>query len=206
MKKILIISILLITLLTGCGKKEEDKDMSKGSIEGIEYKEVDNITNYIKIKVEGYKNPIIAELYPDIAPITVANFQKLVNAKFYDGIIFHRVINNFMIQTGDPTGTGYGGSEETIVGEFRRNGYTNNLKHERGVLSMARSNNMDSASSQFFIVQTTYPSLDDLYASFGRVLAGMDTVDEIAKVETDDNDKPLEDIKIKSIRFVEVKK
>lgn len=206
MKKILIISILLITLLTGCGEKEEDKDMSEGSIEGIEYKEVDNITNYIKIKVEGYKDPIIAELYPDIAPITVANFQKLVNAKFYDGIIFHRVINNFMIQTGDPTGTGYGGSEETIVGEFRRNGYTNNLKHERGVLSMARSNNMDSASSQFFIVQTTYPSLDDLYASFGRVLAGMDTVDEIAKVETDDNDKPLEDIKIKSIRFVEVKK
>lgn len=205
MKKVLIISILLITLLTGCGKKE-DKDMSKGSIEGIEYKEVDNITNYIKIKVEGYKNPIIAELYPDIAPITVANFQKLVNAKFYDGIIFHRVVNNFMIQTGDPTGTGYYGSEETIVGEFRRNGYTNNLKHERGVLSMARSNNMDSASSQFFIVQTTYPSLDDLYASFGRVLAGMDTVDEIAKVETDDNDKPLEDIKIKSIRFVEVEK
>lgn len=205
MKKFLIIAMLLITILTGCGKKEEeDVDMSEGVIEGISYKETDEVTNYIKIKVEGYKEPIIVQLYPDVAPITVANFQKLVSEKFYDGLIFHRVIDNFMIQTGDPTGTGYGGSEETIVGEFRRNGYTNNLKHERGVLSMARSNDMDSASSQFFIVQTTYPSLDDLYASFGRVLAGMDTVDEIAKVETDEYDKPIEEVKIKSIRFINV--
>lgn len=203
MKKKILVIITLLLVVTSCGKKEEVVDLSKGTIGNTTYNETEEVTNYIKIEMENNK-VILAELYPDIAPVTVENFKKLVEEKFYDGIIFHRVINNFMIQTGDPTGTGTGGSEETIKGEFRRNGITNNLKHERGVLSMARSNDMDSASSQFFIVQKTYPSLDGSYASFGRVLEGLDVVDEIAKVETDSNDKPKEEIKMRSIRFVEI--
>lgn len=200
-----ILFIVLLLLVVGCGKKEENVDLSSGTIGDITYKETEEVTNYIKIELESNK-VILAELYPNIAPVTVENFQKLVKEKFYDGIIFHRVINNFMIQTGDPTGTGMGGSEETIKGEFRRNGITNNLKHERGVLSMARSNDMNSASSQFFIVHKTYPSLDGSYAAFGRVLEGLDVVDEIAKVETDSNDKPKEEIKMRSIRFIEIEK
>lgn len=200
-----ILFIVLLLLVVGCGKKEENVDLSSGTIGDITYKETEEVTNYIKIELENNK-VILAELYPDIAPVTVENFQKLVKEKFYDGIIFHRVIDNFMIQTGDPTDTGMGGSEKTIKGEFRRNGITNNLKHERGVLSMARSNDMNSASSQFFIVHKTYPSLDGSYAAFGRVLEGLDVVDEIAKVETDSNDKPKEEIKMRSIRFIEIEK
>ncbi len=205
MKKKILVIIALLLLVVSCGKKEEVVDLSKGTIGDTTYNETEEVTNYIKIEMENNK-VILAELYPDIAPVTVENFQKLVEEKFYDGLIFHRVINNFMIQTGDPTGTGTGGSEETIKGEFRRNGITNNLKHERGVLSMARGNDMDSASSQFFIVQKTYPSLDGSYASFGRVLEGLEVVDEIAKVETDENDKPLKEIKMRSIRFIEIEK
>lgn len=204
MKRKILLVVMLLLLVVGCGKKEET-DLSNGTIGDTTYKETEEVTNYIKIELENNK-VILAELYPDIAPVTVENFQKLVKDKFYDGIIFHRVIKNFMIQTGDPTGTGTGGSEETIKGEFRRNGITNNLKHERGVLSMARSNDMDSASSQFFIVHKTYPSLDGSYAAFGKVLEGMDVVDEIASVETDENDKPKEEIKMRSIRFVEIEK
>lgn len=204
MKRKILLVVMLLLLVVGCGKKEE-VDLSKGTIGDTTYKETEEVTNYIKIELENNK-VILAELYPDIAPVTVENFQKLVKDKFYDGIIFHRVIKNFMIQTGDPTGTGTGGSEKTIKGEFRRNGITNNLKHERGVLSMARGNSMDSASSQFFIVQKTYPSLDGSYAAFGRVLEGLDVVDEIAEVETDSNDKPKEEIKMRSIRFIEIEK
>lgn len=205
MKRKILVIIVLLLLVVGCGKKEENVDLSSGTIGDITYKETEEVTNYIKIELENNK-VILAELYPDIAPVTVENFQKLVKEKFYDGIIFHRVIDNFMIQTGDPTGTGMGGSEETIKGEFRRNGITNNLKHERGVLSMARSNDMNSASSQFFIVHKTYPSLDGEYAAFGRVLEGLDVVDEISTVETDSNDKPKEEIKMRSIRFIEIEK
>lgn len=204
MKRKILLVVMLLLLVVGCGKKEE-KDLTSGTIGDTTYKETEEVTNYIKIELENNK-VILAELYPDIAPVTVENFQKLVKDKFYDGIIFHRVIKNFMIQTGDPTGIGTGGSEKTIKGEFRRNGITNNLKHERGVLSMARSNDMDSASSQFFIVHKTYPSLDGSYAAFGCVLEGMDVVDEIASVETDENDKPKEEIKMRSIRFVEIEK
>lgn len=204
MKRKILLVVMLLLLVVGCGKKEET-DLSNGTIGDTTYKETEEVTNYIKIELENNK-VILAELYPDIAPVTVENFQELVKDKFYDGIIFHRVIKNFMIQTGDPTGIGTGGSEKTIKGEFRRNGITNNLKHERGVLSMARSNDMDSASSQFFIVHKTYPSLDGSYAAFGCVLEGMDVVDEIASVETDENDKPKEEIKMRSIRFVEIEK
>ena len=131
------------------------------------------------------------ELYPDAAPITTANFEKLVGQGFYDGLIFHRVISGFMIQGGDPMGTGFGGSKEKIKGEFLANGVMNPIKHERGVISMARANDPNSASSQFFIMHEDAPFLDGNYAAFGRVIEGMDAVDEIAAVEVNGNDKPL---------------
>ena len=144
------------------------------------------------------------ELCPDVAPITVENFLNLVSEKFYDGLIFHRVINGFMIQGGDPEGTGSGGSGKTIKGEFASNGVPNDISHVRGVISMARrSKPLDSASSQFFIVQSDSTFLDGDYAAFGRVTEGMDVVDEIAAVATDRNDRPLEDVVIKSIRIIE---
>ncbi len=139
------------------------------------------------------------ELYPEDAPITTENFIKLVNEGFYNGLIFHRVISGFMIQGGDPTGTGCGGSKVNIKGEFSSNGVNNPLKHTRGVISMARSSNPNSASSQFFIMHKDYPSLDGSYASFGKVISGIETVDKIASVNTDHNDKPKVEQKIKSI-------
>ena len=140
------------------------------------------------------------ELYPHIAPFTCANFEELANSGFYDGLIFHRVIPGFMIQGGDPTGTGMGGSKQQIPGEFSQNGHVNNLKHERGVLSMARSMMPNSASSQFFIMVQTSPHLDGMYASFGRVLEGMEVADAIVSVETDAMDKPYVEQKMKSVR------
>lgn len=143
---------------------------------------------------------IKAELYPETAPKTVENFLKLVDEKFYDGLIFHRVIKGFMIQGGDPTGTGMGGSKDTIVGEFRANGFQNDLAHTRGVLSMARTNMPNSASSQFFIMHQDAPHLDGQYAAFGKVIEGMEAVDKIASVKTNWQDKPLKDQRIKTIR------
>ena len=131
------------------------------------------------------------ELDPKAAPATVANFKKLVKEGFYDGLIFHRVIKGFMIQGGDPTGTGTGGSKQTIKGEFAANGFNNPLKHTRGVISMARSQNPDSASSQFFIMHKDAPHLDGSYAAFGKVVEGIEAVDEIASVRTNFRDKPL---------------
>lgn len=133
------------------------------------------------------------ELYPEAAPITVENFEKLVSEGFYNGLIFHRVIKDFMIQGGDPTGTGTGGSGKKIKGEFLANGVNNPIKHERGVISMARSAMPDSASSQFFIVHKDAPHLDGSYAAFGRVVEGIDVVDEIACTETGYMDRPVED-------------
>ena len=133
----------------------------------------------ITIEMENGKK-IKLELYPDVAPITAANFEKLVKEGFYDGLIFHRVIEGFMIQGGDPEGTGMGGAKERIKGEFAANGVKNDLKHTRGVISMARSQNPDSASSQFFIMHKDAPHLDGQYAAFGRVVEGMEVVDEIA--------------------------
>ena len=140
-----------------------------------------------------------AELYPDIAPITVENFLSLAEKGFYDGLIFHRVISGFMIQGGDPSGTGTGGSGHTIKGEFRANGVVNNIKHERGVLSMARSMMPNSAGSQFFIMHRTSPHLDGQYAAFGRVIEGIEVVDRIAAVKTDRSDRPLTEQKMKKV-------
>ena len=139
------------------------------------------------------------ELYPDKAPITVDNFVSLVKQGFYDGLIFHRVISGFMIQGGDPEGTGMGGPGYQIKGEFSANGVDNDLKHERGVISMARSMRPDSAGSQFFIMHKTSPHLDGQYAAFGKVIEGIELVDKIASVRTDYSDRPLEDQVIKSM-------
>ena len=133
-----------------------------------------------------------AELYPEIAPITVQNFIDLASKGFYNGLIFHRVIPGFMIQGGDPDGIGTGGPGYCIKGEFRANGFRNDLKHTRGVLSMARAMDPDSAGSQFFIMHEDYPSLDGQYAAFGKLIEGIEVVDKIASVRTDYMDKPLE--------------
>ena len=141
------------------------------------------------------------ELYPDIAPNTVANFVQLAQDGFYDGTIFHRVIAGFMIQGGDPTGTGMGGPGFTIKGEFSANGFANNLSHTRGVISMARAQDYNSAGSQFFIMHADAPSLDGQYAAFGRVTdeESLAVVDAIATTLTDSNDKPLSEWKMKSV-------
>ena len=139
------------------------------------------------------------ELYPDKAPITVDNFVSLVKKGFYDGLIFHRVIRGFMIQGGDPEGTGMGGPGYQIKGEFAMNGVNNDLKHERGVISMARSMRPDSAGSQFFIMHQNAPHLDGQYAAFGKVIEGIETVDKIAETKTDYSDRPYEDQVIKSM-------
>jgi len=156
----------------------------------------------VKIEMENGKE-ILIELYPDVAPITVANFEKLVGQGFYDGLIFHRVIKGFMIQGGDPEGTGMGGAKEKIKGEFRSNGVANDLKHTRGVISMARSMMPNSASSQFFIMHEDAPHLDGDYAAFGKVVKGIDVVDEIASVKVDFNDKPLEPQVMKKVTIVD---
>lgn len=198
MKKIFSVILVVCLLICGCSK-----DTSKGTIEKISYEETNEITNYVKL--ETTKGIILVELYPNVAPITVENFQNLVNEKFYDGLIFHRVIKDFMIQGGDPEGTGLGGSSKTIKGEFKNNGVNNDLSHTRGVISMARNFiSMDSASSQFVIVQKDSTYLDGDYATFGKVIAGMDVVDKIANVNVDSNDKPTSTQKIKSIRFIKI--
>ena len=140
-----------------------------------------------------------AELYPEIAPNTVNNFISLVQKGFYDGLIFHRVISGFMIQGGDPQGTGMGGPGHSIKGEFAMNGVRNDLKHTRGVLSMARSMMPNSAGSQFFIMHANAPHLDGQYAAFGKVVEGLDVVDKIASVRTGWQDKPVEEQKIQSM-------
>ena len=146
-------------------------------------------------------NTMSGELYPEIAPKSVENFEKLANDGFYDGLIFHRVIPGFMIQGGCPKGNGTGGPGHTIPGEFAANGFQNDLKHERGVLSMARAMDPDSAGSQFFIMTTTSPHLDGQYAAFGKVTEGMEEADRIVNTKRNMfNDKPLVDQVIASIR------
>ena len=139
------------------------------------------------------------ELYPEIAPITVKNFEKLVSEGFYDGLIFHRVIKGFMIQGGDPLGNGMGGADQKIKGEFAANGHKNDLKHTRGVISMARAYDPNSASSQFFIMHKDAPHLDGQYAAFGKVVSGMEVVDEIADVAVDYSDRPRIDMRMKKV-------
>lgn len=216
-KKVLRIFLLMLALvgLSACAKKESEgekmvEEINEGVIEGYKFKVTDEETDRVKIQMAN-GDIMLAVLSNKDTPITIANFKKLVSEHFYDGLIFHRVISDFMIQTGDPTGTGTGGSKEEIKGEFSMNGVKNSLSHTRGVLSMARrggnpetEETMNSASSQFFIVHQDSTYLDGNYASFGRIFAGLDVVDKIAGVETDGRDKPLEEQKIKSIRFITV--
>lgn len=184
-----IISIILSAIVmfsTGCGtapQKEEFK-VTQNPIVTIEMENGDIIK---------------AELYYDVAPNTVANFVTLINQGYYDGIIFHRVIPGFMIQGGDPKGTGTGGPGYSIKGEFTDNGFENNLKHTRGVLSMARSQMKDSAGSQFFIMHQNAPHLDRQYASFGIVTEGIEVVDNIANIQTGPNDRPVQEQKMKKV-------
>lgn len=173
MKRFFPLLLILLLLLTGCTAKDATQDgvITSSSLTG---------TYYVQIDVKDYGS-ITAELYADIAPITVENFLNLVDSGFYNGLTFHRIISGFMIQGGDPNGDGTGGAEMKIKGEFSQNGVENNLKHTRGVLSMARSSAHDSASSQFFIMHAAAPHLDGAYAAFGCVLSGMDVVDAICK-------------------------
>ena len=186
----------------------EQEGVKVYNVEDVSLTESEKATELVLILAKDY-GAMVAELYPDVAPKTVKNFKKLIENKFYDGLIFHRVISNFMIQTGDPTGTGSSGSEDTIKGEFKSNGVENDISHKRGVLSMAKvvlnpetDESYNSASSQFFIVQSDSTYLDGNYAAFGRVLNGFDVLDSISKVSTDENDKPLTDVVIDSIKFV----
>ena len=171
-----------------------------------DFEETDKITNYVKITVAGHGD-IVLELIPKTAPITVKNFQKLVSEGFYDGLTFHRIYKDFMIQGGDPDGNSQGSSDTSIKGEFASNGVENNLKHLRGVISMARGTEPDSASCQFFICDATSEHLDGNYASFGYVIAGMETVDSIAAVEvqanaTGEKSDPIKDVIIEKMVFV----
>lgn len=155
----------------------------------------------VRIEMEN-GDVIMLELCPDAAPKTVENFENLVKEGFYDGLTFHRVIKGFMIQGGDPLGNGMGGADKKLVGEFKQNGYDNPLRHTRGVISMARAYDPNSASSQFFIMHKDAPHLDGAYAAFGRVTEGMEVVDEIASIPTDYSDRPKIAVRIKSMTLV----
>nr|WP_260471869.1 peptidylprolyl isomerase [Bacillus sp. HMF5848] len=200
MLKKLVLVFTFFIILAGCG---QDSDIPNVTESEPKHSETNpNTTNganpVVTITMENGKQ-IVMELYPDIAPNTVNNFISLINKGFYDGVIFHRVIPGFMIQGGDPQGTGMGGPDYTIKGEFTNNGFENNLSHTRGVVSMARTQVPDSAGSQFFIMVADTPQLDGEYAAFGEVTSGMETVDEIVSVERDGRDKPLEDQRIKQM-------
>ncbi|MCL2521894.1 MAG: peptidylprolyl isomerase [Erysipelotrichales bacterium] len=155
----------------------------------------------LEIKVKDF-GVMKLELYPEKAPVTVKNFVKLAKENFYNGLTFHRLIRNFMIQGGDPQGTGMGGSSDKIVGEFLVNGFNNDLKHDRGVISMARSQDPNSASSQFFICHKDVPHLDGSYAAFGKVIEGIEVVDKIVDVETNHMDKPTNKVEIEYIKVI----
>lgn len=219
MKKIRVLSWALALVLclctvtmSGCSRKAPAfAELDFSAVDPTACVETDEVTDLVKISVKEFGD-IIIRLYPEVAPKTVKNFQDLVSEHFYDGIIFHRVVVNFMIQGGDPDGDGTGGSEHTIKGEFLSNGFENNLKHIRGVISMARlGNDMDSATSQFFIVHKTNDSTTALngdYASFGYVVSGMDVVDAIATVPVKNNASgteksvPVTPVVIDTVRFV----
>lgn len=175
--------VLSLSLLTGCnsGKEETKKDEQTSKSETVNLEDQETVQAEIKVKDYG---TIMVDLYPEIAPITVENFVKLAEDGFYDGLTFHRVMKGFMIQGGDPKGDSTGGAEETIKGEFSKNGVENPLSHKRGVVSMARSQMPDSASSQFFIVHEDSTYLDGEYAAFGCVTEGMDVVDKICEEAT----------------------
>lgn len=186
----------ILFLVAGCGTSTTDDKTTSSSTQKKEEQVIEK-NPVATITMENNKI-IKVELYPAIAPNTVNNYISLANSGFYNGLTFHRVIPDFMIQGGDPNGDGTGGPDYQIKGEFSSNGYENNLKHERGVISMARSELPDSAGSQFFIMVADAPHLDSEYAGFGKVIEGMDVVDEIVSVERD-GEKPLKEQKIKDV-------
>lgn len=214
MKKITIAVLILTVLLIGfVGYEIVSTTTTKGSGNGTgtndnaETMDLLKGTVYVEIEMED-GGKIKLALYADIAPITVTNFVNLANEKFYDGLTFHRIYKGFMIQGGCPQGNGYGGSDENIKGEFAANGVPNSISHKRGVISMARSNNPNSASSQFFICHANSEFLDGKYAAFGEVIEGMDVVDEIADTPVTygpggEKSSPLVPVVIKTIRVVE---
>ncbi len=193
----LLLTALFLFSFAACSAKEETENA--GLPDG--FAATDEVTNLVCMQMDTGKC-IIVELDPETAPKTVANFQKLVGQKFYDGLIFHRVIKGFMIQGGCPDGTGFGDPGWSIDGEFASNGFENNLKHARGVISMARANDPNSAGSQFFIMHKAAPHLDGSYAAFGKVVKGMDVVDEIATCLVA-GETPVEKQVMQAVFFVE---
>lgn len=204
---LIVVGILITVLFVGCQSSgEQGGTNDNGTNDGNEQNNVNGSGQssdehpIVTITMEN-GGEVTIELYPETAPNTVNNFISLVENKFYDGLIFHRVIPGFMIQGGDPEGNGTGGPGYSIKGEFAANGFENKLMHERGVISMARSRHPDSAGSQFFIVTDQAQHLNGEYAAFGKVTSGMDVVDEIVSHERDSNDKPLEDQVIQSMEI-----
>ncbi len=205
-KTMVLFTLIFVVFVGGCASKAQNKVANTPKAT----KAVDPSKEVKTEKGANDKNPIVTivmqdgstlkiELYPEIAPNTVRNFVSLVHSGFYNGLNFHRIIPDFMIQGGDPDGTGTGGPGYSIKGEFSANNFNNTLKHERGVISMARSNDLDSAGSQFFIMVKANSTLDGQYAAFGKVTKGMETVDKIVSVETDMSDKPKKDQKMKTV-------
>ena len=202
---LLLIIMLALSLWTSCGPKDAANPTAAAKAQAAQNSGAGDKNPVVTMTMESGK-VITIELYPDIAPNSVNNFISLINKGFYDGVIFHRVIPGFMIQGGDPEGTGQGGPGYMIAGEFTNNGFENNLEHKRGVLSMARRGNpydppsaYDTAGSQFFIMVADSPHLDKDYAAFGKVTDGLDVVDQIVSEKRDKNDKPLKEQKIKSV-------
>lgn len=201
MKKyvIMLFTIMIMGMLIGCGKTG-DKSVESNSTNSSSNTNVsDDKLPIATIEIEGY-GEVKAELYPETAPNTVNNFIALANSGFYDNLKFHRIIKDFMIQGGDPEGNGTGGPGYKIEGEFTSNGFANNLKHTKGVISMARAQDPNSAGSQFFIMTGDAPHLDGEYAAFGKVISGMDVIEKVGNVETKANDVPKTDVIIKSIK------
>ncbi|MDU4910662.1 peptidylprolyl isomerase [Clostridium baratii] len=197
---ILAISAVLSISIVGCSnsksnEKVKEDNTKKQTEEKIDEKDLPEVT--IKVKDYGTMKGV---LYPNKAPNTVNNFIALANSGFYDNLTFHRVIKDFMIQGGDPEGTGMGGPGYSIKGEFSSNGFDNDLKHTEGVLSMARARDKDSGGSQFFIMTKDAPHLNGDYAAFGKITEGLDVLHKIEEVKTDSNDKPLNEVKIESIK------
>ena len=208
----ILFMLLAVLTITACGKEKESEEkvvkeeILEGIVDDYKFTVTDEVTDRVRIQMNN-GDIMLVVLSNSQTPITIENFKNHVQKGTYDGLIFHRVIEDFMIQGGDPTGTGFGDdSIPTIKGEFSSNGVQNDMKHTRGVISMARSNDPNSASTQFFIVHKDSSHLDGSYAAFGKVFAGFDTLDKIATVDTDGNDRPLKEQKIKSIKFITVEK
>lgn len=198
---ILLAVVLMISIVcfSGCGKTKSAEEAVDKNVNAAETEQQDSNNPIATIKMKD-GGAIEVELYAKQVPNTVKNFIALSNSGFYDGLTFHRVINGFMIQGGDPDGNGTGGPGYSIDGEFSSNNFDNPIKHDRGVISMARSGDPNSAGSQFFICHKTAEHLDGDYAAFGKVINGMEVVDDIASRKTDSNDKPITDVVIESIR------